>query len=153
MLKNDYKFYLAFENSICEDYITEKAWRPLALNTVPIVLGGGNYARDLPPNSYIDIKDFNTPKDLANYLYILDKNNTMYNSYFHWKEHYEIKPNNILMGCFLCEYINKYWNQSRVYKNMGAFWSVENRCKAPEVFYEHVDKAAWAWQSAAKNIP
>lgn len=34
-----YKFTLAMENSICDDYITEKLWRPLHLGSVPIVLG------------------------------------------------------------------------------------------------------------------
>ena len=43
-----YWFYLAFENSICNDYITEKFWRTLDLKTVPVVMGGGNYLRDAP---------------------------------------------------------------------------------------------------------
>ena len=43
-----YWFYLAFENSICNDYISEKFWRSLDLKTVPVVMGGGNYLRDAP---------------------------------------------------------------------------------------------------------
>lgn len=34
-----YKFIIAFENSICDDYITEKLWRPLIVGSVPIYLG------------------------------------------------------------------------------------------------------------------
>lgn len=34
-----YKFAIAFENAICEDYITEKLWRPLIAGTVPIYVG------------------------------------------------------------------------------------------------------------------
>ena len=34
-----YKFTIAIENSLCEDYITEKLWRTLHLGSVPIVLG------------------------------------------------------------------------------------------------------------------
>jgi hypothetical protein len=34
-----YKFTLAFENALGEDYITEKLWRPLKLGSVPIYLG------------------------------------------------------------------------------------------------------------------
>lgn len=34
-----YKFTLAFENAVCEDYITEKLWRPLTVGSVPIYWG------------------------------------------------------------------------------------------------------------------
>lgn len=34
-----YKFAIAMENGLCEDYITEKYWRPLGVGTIPIVLG------------------------------------------------------------------------------------------------------------------
>ena len=49
-ISTQYWFYLAFENSICNDYITEKFWRSLDLEVVPIVMGGGNYTRDAPEN-------------------------------------------------------------------------------------------------------
>lgn len=37
-----YKFVIAYENSVCEDYITEKLWRPLILGVVPIYFGAPN---------------------------------------------------------------------------------------------------------------
>ena len=41
---------------------------------VPIVMGGGNFSRDLPPKSYIDVNDFETVKALADYLKYLINN-------------------------------------------------------------------------------
>ena len=38
-LISHYKFALAMENAICNDYITEKLWRPLMVGTIPIVFG------------------------------------------------------------------------------------------------------------------
>jgi len=38
-LNGKYKFSLAFENAICDDYITEKLWRPLLVGSVPVVMG------------------------------------------------------------------------------------------------------------------
>ena len=37
-----YKFTLAMENYVCNDYVTEKLWRPLRLGSVPIVFGAPN---------------------------------------------------------------------------------------------------------------
>ena len=34
-----YKFVIAAENAICDDYVTEKFWRSFYVGTVPIVYG------------------------------------------------------------------------------------------------------------------
>ena len=69
-----YWFYLAFENSNCLDYITEKLWRILDLGIVPIVMGGGNYTRDAPDKSVINVEDFSSVQELADYLIFLTEN-------------------------------------------------------------------------------
>lgn len=45
VLESDYYFYLSFENSICEDYVTEKVLTATKHFTVPIVYGGANYTK------------------------------------------------------------------------------------------------------------
>lgn len=45
MLREKYFFYLSFENSFSEDYVTEKLLKALQNNVVPIVFGGANYTR------------------------------------------------------------------------------------------------------------
>ncbi|XP_037783863.1 glycoprotein 3-alpha-L-fucosyltransferase A-like isoform X4 [Penaeus monodon] len=88
MLNQTYKFYLSFENSLCQDYVTEKFFNMLRLDVVPVVYGLGNYSVQAPPHSYIDALSFPTAKDLADYLLYLDRNHTAYNEYFKWKSDY-----------------------------------------------------------------
>ncbi|CAH2254283.1 jg7269 [Pararge aegeria aegeria] len=45
MIKKDYYFYMAFENSFAEDYVTEKVLHGYENYAVPIVYGGANYSR------------------------------------------------------------------------------------------------------------
>ena len=52
------QFYLALENSLCRDYITEKFWKVLPFDIIPVVLNGLNMSKIAPPHSYIDIKEF-----------------------------------------------------------------------------------------------
>jgi glycoprotein 3-alpha-L-fucosyltransferase len=44
-----------------------------------------DYADVAPPHSYIHVDDFRSPRDLADYLRVLDANDTLYNEYFRWK--------------------------------------------------------------------
>lgn len=61
MVERDYKYYLAFENSLCRDYVTEKFYKPLLYTTVPVVYGGADYeVAGAPPNSYIDVRKFSS---------------------------------------------------------------------------------------------
>lgn len=49
---------------------------------IPIVLDVyNNYARAAPPHSYINVMDYSSMKDLADYLVLLSKNDTLYNEY------------------------------------------------------------------------
>ena len=101
ILNNHYKFYLAFENSNCRDYITEKFFvTGLGLvytaylviiytgctrnNILPIVMGARpeDYARVAPHHSYIHVDQFRGPRHLAQYLHMLDKDDDKYNQYF-----------------------------------------------------------------------
>ena len=75
-----HKFYLAFENSLCVGYITEKYWEnSLERGLVPVVLGGAPYSPEQAiPGSFINAADVDSIKDLADYLKYLDKNDTAY---------------------------------------------------------------------------
>ena len=85
-LKTTYKFYLSFENAFCPDYVTEKLFNALRYDVVPIVMGGADYSKFAPPNSYINVIDFQSPKHLADYLKLLNENDDLYAHYFNWKK-------------------------------------------------------------------
>ena len=39
-LSKNYKFYLSFENSLCQEYITEKFFNAMKSGMIPIAYGG-----------------------------------------------------------------------------------------------------------------
>ncbi|XP_035668626.1 alpha-(1,3)-fucosyltransferase 10-like [Branchiostoma floridae] len=81
-----YKFTLAFENAVCEDYITEKLWRPLHLGSVPIYFGSPSIREWLPSNkSAILVSDFSGPKELAEFLNKLNNDDVEYEKYLDHK--------------------------------------------------------------------
>lgn len=45
LIESDYFFYLSFENSFGDDYVTEKILHALEHFAVPVVFGGANYTR------------------------------------------------------------------------------------------------------------
>ncbi|ELT91974.1 hypothetical protein CAPTEDRAFT_65511, partial [Capitella teleta] len=78
---NEYKFYLSFENSLCEEYYTEKLVRTLWSNVIPIVMGLNDYSTILPPGSFIDVRNFSSPQRLAEFLREVSEDDEQYNSF------------------------------------------------------------------------
>lgn len=108
MLDNTYKFYLAFENSFCQDYVTEKLFDILQRRIIPIVMGSANYSAIAPPHSYIDAVKY-SPRELAAYLKLLASNEQLYNEYFWWKPHFKIERRYpVLASNALCSLVRNY---------------------------------------------
>lgn len=139
-INKTHKFYLAFENSLCEDYATEKLYSTLNRGgLVPIVLGNSNYTQLLPPNSYIDIRDFKDPQDLARYLYYINDHDDVYNSYFAWRMEYKVVATGggLFNGpwfCRLCEYLQRTRGEKKKYDNV-AKWYGRARCITRQQYY------------------
>ncbi|XP_035792219.1 glycoprotein 3-alpha-L-fucosyltransferase A-like [Anopheles albimanus] len=130
-LDRDYKFYLAFENSKCKDYITEKLFlNALKHNVLPIVMGARpeDYEASAPHNSYLHVDNFASPKELAEYLHLLDQNDELYNSYFKWKGTGEFI--NTYYWCRVCAMLhdNDSLRKPRWYKDFQKWWSGPGIC-------------------------
>lgn len=120
------KFYLAFENSIHKDYITEKLYNPLSVGTVPIVLGPPrhNYENFIQGDAFIHVDDFTSPKELADYLLLLDKNEEMYLRYFEWRRHFKVKKAFFWAEhtCLACDYLRRH-KEYKAFNNLDKwFW-------------------------------
>ena len=105
-------FSLAFENSLCKDYVTEKYWDALQRWAIPVVYGGSNYDQKLVvPGSYINARDYNV-RDLASYLKKMLNDGT-YVKYHQWRNDYVIdyKPKDRhrfeIVGKKLVELLNR----------------------------------------------
>ncbi|XP_076046459.1 GDP-fucose protein O-fucosyltransferase 3-like [Oratosquilla oratoria] len=78
-LTANYKFTLAFENAVCDDYITEKLWRPLSVGSLPVYLGSPSVKDWLPnPGAAILVQDFDTAESLASFLNRLNTDDDLY---------------------------------------------------------------------------
>ena len=127
LFKRDYRFMLSMENDVCKDYVTEKVYRPLSHNIVPIVYGGGDYSKQTPNNSVINILDYPNPKDLAKYLKYLTNNKTAYNEYFAWQSEGMKIINNkgVLMRdafCELCALLHDETYTYKTYRDLTKWW-------------------------------
>ena len=125
-----YKFYLSFENALCEDYITEKYWDNLGEeNVIPVVMGGADYTKLAIPGSYINVLDFKSVKQLAEYLHYLNKNDTAYNEYFKWRQKYQVLTGIGMTLCNICQWFaSKISPETKVYDDLTEYWVQKGRC-------------------------
>ncbi|ERE91450.1 alpha-(1,3)-fucosyltransferase 10-like protein [Cricetulus griseus] len=148
-----YKFILAFENAVCEDYITEKFWRPLKLGVVPVYYGSPTIADWLPSNrSAILVSDFSHPKELASFLRQLDRDDRLYEAYVEWKLKGEISNHRLLtalrerkwgvqdinqdnyIDTFECMVCHRLWENSRLWEQALGIdtWGCRRGEKVPK---------------------
>lgn len=126
-----YKFYLAFENTVCVDYVTEKFYDTgLGHGMVPVVLGGANYSNPLvaPPGSYINARNFASVKDLADFLKEVGSNSHQYNDYFNWLSSYRVRQRGYEeQMCSLCTLLHQS-RTSKVYSDVVEWYKTTGHC-------------------------
>jgi hypothetical protein len=126
-----FKYFLAFENRNCTDYITEKIWRSLSKNLIPIVMQPSResfYRNLIPEKSFIHLQDFNyNVKHLTDYLKELSNNFELYFNVLKWTNVYLKTINNQIFTephrmCKLCERLNTF-KSNVYYKNIADFFN------------------------------
>lgn len=128
-----YKFYLAFENSYCEDYITEKVfYNSFAHGSIPLVLGPDkkNYERVLPPNSFIHVESYPKLNKLAQELRLITEDLNIYSSYHQWRIDYRliVRRSSYYIDHIFCDLCIKLHTDHAV-KTYSNFSGWLNKCK------------------------
>jgi alpha-1,3-fucosyltransferase len=119
-----YKFYLSFENSLCKSYVTEKLYRALSVEIIPIVFGGANYTKVVPHVPLVNVKDFRSPLELARYLQQLGQDSERYYGYFNWKAKYHVvSPKNKKL-CSICEALTDGTYKAKRASNTSDWWQI-----------------------------
>ncbi|XP_063382931.1 alpha-(1,3)-fucosyltransferase C-like [Cydia fagiglandana] len=126
ILPQNYQFMVVFENSIVKDYVTRRVMEGYRNYAVPVVYGGANYVRFLPPGSYINARETH-PYNLAQAIYKATKSQEAYESYFKWRNDYSIEEDHSSL-CDLCAALNgdraKY---APAKKKFRVWWNSPNR--------------------------
>ncbi|KAI6233251.1 Glyco-tran-10-N domain-containing protein [Aphelenchoides fujianensis] len=124
----EYHFYFAFENVVCNGYVTEKFFRMKKL-IVPVVLRKADYMGLVPENSYIAVDQFESIDALAKHLQFLMANKQEYLKYFEWTKHFQRSgPNPISRA--LCKACMKLHEPGRFsqYRRMEEWYSPQRLC-------------------------
>ena len=144
LLDRNYKFYLSFESSFCEDYVTEKLWRFIyqPVTTIPVVMGYVNYTDILPDGTVIDVSDYATPKHLAEYLKHVASQPDIYNEYIKkrlsvvWRERFGVAYRRRL-----CSFLHARRNEVVMIPDLAEEWSQRSRCIKP---WEYMPADFWS---------
>ncbi|CAF4761649.1 unnamed protein product [Pieris macdunnoughi] len=132
-VKKMYYFYLAFEDSMSADYITQAVLNAYDNYAVPIVYGGVHYDKYLPPGSYLNAVNASAAT-LAQTMHDIIANREKYYNYFRWRNHYIISKSTPLDGCDLCQLMNNpvTLKQTSSYENFRKWWNPNyiQRCKS-----------------------
>jgi hypothetical protein len=100
--QSGYKFSIAFENNAYRPqhpgYTTEKIMQPMTVNSIPLYWGNPLIHKEFNVKSFVNFYDFNSEKDMIDYIIELDKDD---NKYFEmlkqpWFIEYNIPENNKL---------------------------------------------------------
>ncbi|XP_046542442.1 alpha-(1,3)-fucosyltransferase fut-1-like [Haliotis rubra] len=122
-----YHFFLAFENSLCVDYVTEKFFKTFKYDVVPVVRGGANYSSLFGDGFLINTADFRSVKKLGAYLSYLLTDEAEYLKILKEKQKYYVafpRP-----WCDLCEKLHSAEKHSKRIDILS--WVGERSCHSP----------------------
>ncbi len=110
----------------------EKLRLPLLGNSVPVVISYPDIHHVAPPNSYINVQDFKSPRHLAEYLKYLDQNDKEYLQYYEWKKRYRIYGvGSLTTGtfCQVCNFLHSTVKEPQIVADIHEWFYSDSDCK------------------------
>lgn len=129
-----YKFYLVFENSKNDGYISEKYWEALEAGAIPVVLGAYDIKQYEPrPGSILHIEDFESVEELAKEMKRIASNPEIYDKMMEWKkigpsdQFISVLESNLAFWCQICiriadEIVPKIISNEILVRERGTFY-------------------------------
>lgn len=144
----NYKFNIAFENSICDGYTTEKIMEPMQVNSLPLYWGNRLITSDFNPKSFINITDYPSLEAAVEYIVHLDQDDKAYLSYLsaprlnqqnylNWKE---------LLSTFLYHIIDCPMDESKYIPTHGYIQTYQyrlHRMEQDKKFRKRINPLKW----------
>jgi hypothetical protein len=99
---------------------------------LPVVYGlHDDHEKLAPPHSFVNGAKFKSMKALADYLILLDKNDTLYNEYFWWKPHFQVRDSQRDKNqgmCHLCAALHDPTRPPQIYPTLTDWWETKSKC-------------------------
>ena len=116
-----YTFLLAFENALCDDYVTEKFFNALQHGLIPVVLGGANYSRIAPAGSFVDARQFASPKSLAAHLLRILQEPSELARLRSWRRYYRVYSGERQFTWWKCELCQRLHGRRARVRRRGLY--------------------------------
>jgi len=85
-LSKQYRIVLAFDKASTKDHISDVVWEAFVSGAVPVVVGADNLRERFPPNSFINVNDFNKWDELGDYVKKVISDKELWMSYQEWRD-------------------------------------------------------------------
>ncbi|XP_034830383.2 4-galactosyl-N-acetylglucosaminide 3-alpha-L-fucosyltransferase FUT6-like isoform X1 [Maniola hyperantus] len=123
-LMSKYLFYLVFENSECDEYLTEKSFfHAYKKGAIPVIMGPSvEVCKELlPPDSFLHIDNFDSAQELADEMIKISQDDKLILRFHRWRNDFVIANEHGYFGsksyhlCRICEALNYNDDTEKVY--------------------------------------
>ena len=135
-----FRYNLAFENSLCQEYITEKFYENYKYDILQVVRGNTPSKKpiNISHEAYISANDFKNAHQLGKFLRSLRSNPQKYASMLRKKDEYTVVPYMELFrdaGCEICKRLHSVDKYRSVYSDPFQWMREKEPCYEPKDIY------------------